>query len=635
MIGLYEIGHSNNLVAIISENVFLYQRLGIEKYRLSLEGILKTQELDVLYAKCCVNEHIKLNKLIGDTVNNPMLEKISVKKLTSAEEELVNIGILNATTLEQQNNLILHQTQKHATRYELALKGMNDGIWDWDILTNEVYYSLQWKNMLGFADHELENNLQTWQKLMHPDDAEKTTTIVNSFLAKQAPYLYHVTRFLHKNGTYRTIVCRGYMELDEGGTPVRMVGSHTDVTEFALMEQKLQQQKELFELAVTASNEGIWDWNLEKEKIYFSPRWKSMLGYNEDELSNTLETWESLIFQDDYKAALKLIEELKSGMRESFETTQKFKHKLGHIVFVRSKAIKVCDKKGKVIRLVGSHSDISDFVNSQNQLLVSEERYRSIIENMDLGMLHVDNNDVIVGVFNKFSELTGYTKSELLGKKASNLLVSQEDVVSTNEIIKDRLKKQSSVYERLLRCKDGTKKWVLISGTPEIDKDGNVIGSIGIHLDITERKNTEMALVKAKLLAEENSKSREKLLAKVSHEMRTPMQAFMGFINYLDSKNLSSDIKAFSGEIKLAIESLNSLVNDLLDMNTIHQGRLKLIPRPIKMHTAFDNLINYYTRLIPKNKNIILSYIVAWFPNISIDPFRVQQIAGNLLKAMP
>ncbi len=632
MVALYESGSAVALVALIHGKNIVFSKLGIEKYKLILEEVLLHHNRDLLSAKADLIEFKKITELIKQNNFESTLEKIIVKRLTQSEQELVSTGLLNSTTEETQK-ATQPQTLTHATRYELAIKGMNDGIWDWNILTNEVYYSLQWKKMLGFEDHELENTLHTWQRLMHPDDAEKTTETVKKYLAKETNYLYHLTRFLHKNGSYRLIVCRGYMELNKDDTPIRMVGSHTDVTQISSMEDKLQQQKELFELAVKASNEGIWDWNLENNRIYFSPRWKKMLGYDDNELSNTLETWKELIFEDDYNTALKLIEELKSGLRESFETLQKFKHKEGQIIFVKSKTIKVCDKNGSVTRLVGSHSDISDIINSQNQLLVSEEKYRNIIENMDLGMLHVDNDDVIVDVSDKFSELTGYRKCELLGKKASNLLVSHEDVVNTKEIINDRLKKQSSVYERLLRCYDGTQKWVLISGTPEIDKDGKVIGSIGIHLDITERKQTELALVNAKLLAEENSKSREKLLAKVSHEMRTPMQAFMGFINYLDSKDLSADVKVFSSEIKLAIESLNSLVNDLLDMNTIQQGRLKLVPKPLKMHTAFDTLINYYTRLIPKNKSVTLSYTIAPdFPKlIAIDPFRVQQIAGNLL----
>ncbi len=633
MTAVYENGDPKCLVAILSNHGFFYQKLGIEKYRLSLEEFLNPIEYELLRANASESEYLNLADVIGKAISNPVLENLLVKKLTAAEAELVSTGMLYYPAIEQPNYSTPLESHQDATRYELAIKGMTDGIWDWNILTDEVKYSKQWKRMLGYAEHELENKLHTWQRLMHPDDAEKTTQIVQNYLTKQTPYLYHLTRFLHKNGSYRLIVCRGYMELDKDGTPVRMVGSHTDVTQIAGMEQKLQQQKEFLELAITASNEGIWDWNLVNDKIYFSPRWKSMFGYDDDEISNTHETWESLIFEDDYSAAMKLLEELKNGKRNSYETILKFKHKQGHVVVVKSKALKVCDKNGKAIRLVGSHSDITDFINVQNQLLTSEEKYRSIIENMDLGMMHVDNEDVIMDVSNKFSELTGFRKSELLGKKASFLLVSNEDKVSTIEVIRDRLKRQSSVYERLLRCKDGTQKWVLISGTPEIDKNGNVIGSIGIHLDITERKQTELALVNSKLLAEENSKSREKLLAKVSHEMRTPMQAFMGFINYLDSKDLPTEVKVFSTEIKLAMGSLNSLVNDLLDMNTLQQGRLKLVNKPIKMHTAFDNLINYYKRLIPKNKNVTLSYTIAPdFPRIiSIDPFRIQQIAGNLL----
>lgn len=633
MLALLENNTPEIVIAIFSEESMYYSKLGIEKYRLELQAVenIKRQIVTRL-PKDDYQPHKLLELLETASVEHQFQDWI-VKRLSAFETQL--ISTCQSSKVKENKSLLneFEDNNKLASRYDLALKGMNDGIWDWDIPTDEVYYSPQWKKMLGYEDHELENKLQTWHSLMHPEDAVHTVEIVKNYLNKKTPSLYHLTRFLHKDGTYRNIVCRGYMQLDENGTPIRMVGSHTDISEVTRMGLKLKQQKELFELAIKASNEGIWDWNLENNDIYFSPRWKSMFGYTDEELPNSLDTWRKLILKEDQVAALKQVDEIINTDRTFFEIIQRFIHKDGHIVFVKSRAIKVKNNEDKVYRLVGSHADISDYMNAQTLLLRSEEKYRGIIENMNLGLLHVDNDDVIIDVFDKFCSLTGYSKHELLGKKASQLLAGEEDGININDLLKARKRKESSTYERLIRCKDGSKKWLLISGTPEIDKNGKVVGSIGIHLDITERKQMELALLGAKQLAENYSKSREKLLARVSHEMRTPMQAFFAFVNYLETQQLSQELSEYIHEVKIAMQSLNSLVNDLLDMNSIQMGKLTLIPKTVGVRKAMENLINYYRRLVPTNKNIKIEYSVSdnLPDSLIVDPFRVQQILGNLI----
>lgn len=125
-------------------------------------------------------------------------------------------------------------------RYDLILNGIRDGIWDWNLQSNEVYFSPHWKSMLGYAEHEVSNTFSAWQNLLHPDDAERATLTINAFLAGRRPVYELEHRLRHKDGTYRWILARGVVLRDARGQPVRLAGSHVDLTERKRAEEELR-----------------------------------------------------------------------------------------------------------------------------------------------------------------------------------------------------------------------------------------------------------------------------------------------------------------------------------------------------------------------------------------------------------
>jgi diguanylate cyclase (GGDEF)-like protein/PAS domain S-box-containing protein len=150
------------------------------------------------------------------------------------------------------------RTRESEQRWHFALEGSQNGVWDWNLETNEVFFSKRWKEMLGFEEHEISGSLEEWDKRVHPDDKARAYADIEKHLKGETPYYENEHRVLCKNGTYKWILDRGMIvSRDAGGKPTRMIGTHTDITERKLAEETIRELSLTDELTGLRNRRGF------------------------------------------------------------------------------------------------------------------------------------------------------------------------------------------------------------------------------------------------------------------------------------------------------------------------------------------------------------------------------------------
>ncbi|MBD2462063.1 PAS domain S-box protein [Oscillatoria sp. FACHB-1407] len=146
-------------------------------------------------------------------------------------------------------------------RWQLALRGNNDGIWDWNVKTNAVFFSVRWKEMLGYADHEFANDFDEWYRHVHPQDIAQVMQLMQDHFDKKTPFYISEHRMQCKDGSYKWVLDRGQALWDTTGTVVRMAGSHTDITERKYAEAALWQSNQALEERVSQRTAALAELN--------------------------------------------------------------------------------------------------------------------------------------------------------------------------------------------------------------------------------------------------------------------------------------------------------------------------------------------------------------------------------------
>jgi two-component system, sensor histidine kinase and response regulator len=269
-------------------------------------------------------------------------------------------------------------------------------------------------------------------------------------------------------------------------------------------------------------------------------------------------------------------------------------------------------------------------------LKIEEETQKRImlsaVEQSNVGIQIADTRSIIVYVNPKFSDITGYSREEVVGQK-TNILKShfnpEDDYRKLWETITAGKDWQGELYNRK---KNGDLYWDSSLISPIKDPQGNITHYVAVKEDITERKNLEVELLTAKDAAEAASRSKGEFLANMSHEIRTPMNAIMGMTELALGTDLTEEQREYLDIVSQASKSLLKLLNDILDFSKVDAGKLVLESKPFELRKSLGEMLKTLALQAHEKELELVYYIDSEVPdNLLGDVGRLRQIVVNLI----
>jgi PAS domain S-box-containing protein len=514
-------------------------------------------------------------------------------------------------------------------RLLLAIEGVNDGIWDWDVRTNTTYFSPKWKEMVGYEDQELANNYQTFESLLHPDDLMRVRAAIGDYLEGRAGTYSVEFRFRHKDGSWRWILARGEALRDGEGKPYRMAGSHTDITERKRQESELAEQRRRLADIIEGTRAGTWEWHVQTGEVTFNARWAEIAGYTLEELAPvTIDTWLKLAHPEDLERSAAALEQHFSGACDYYEIEARMRHKDGHWVWVLDRG-KVSSRApdGTPLLMSGTHQDISQRKQAEARVQEAEQLLRSSIEVIGEAFVIYDPDDRLVYCNDEYRAFYRLSAPSIqIGARFEDIIRygvahgQYKEAVGREEAwIEERLAIHRQAEGELVQMlEDGRVLKVRERRTPS----GH---TVGFRVDVTE-------LHRAKEASEAANLAKSRFLATMSHEIRTPMNGILGMAQILMQPELGEgERRDYARTILHSGESLLSLLNDILDLSKVEAGKLDL--DPVTMDPA---LILHEVRALfaeaSSRKGLVLEEI--WFGErrqFVADAHRLFQMLSNLV----
>ncbi|MEB3801327.1 PAS domain S-box protein [Flavobacterium columnare] len=320
-----------------------------------------------------------------------------------------------------------------------------------------------------------------------------------------------------------------------------------------------------------------------------------------------------------------LKKQLSQGEPFNCEILNYTKDKTKYWVRIHGQALKNND--GQIIKFFAIEEDISNEKSYQEALKYEKEKYSSIIANMNLGLLEVDNDDVILFSNQSFLEMSGYSINEIIGKNATELLANDTSKMLLADQNKARKNGVSDSYEVLAKTKNGDDRYWVISGGPNYDAKGNIIGSIGIHLDITQQKNLELQKERLLLRLKKQNQQLNDYAQIVSHDLKSPLRSIHSLISWIKEDNLkefSEQTLSYLEMIESKVEKMDHLIQGILTYSKI--DTLESVYEEVDTNEIVQNTIQIIH--IPENVEVTVATIL---PIITADRYRMQQLFQNLI----
>jgi two-component system sensor histidine kinase/response regulator len=398
-------------------------------------------------------------------------------------------------------------------------------------------------------------------------------------------------------------------------------------------EEALRESEERFRSLAKATNDAVWDWDLNTNKVWWNEGVLTLFGYRLENNEADPAWWLERIHPEDRAAVEAFFFEVVRGTELSWVDEYRFRCADGSYKDVYDRGYVIRDADGRATRMIGAMLDITDRKRAEEALRESEVRFRGTFENAAVGIAHVDTSGQWLRVNRKLCEIVGYTHEELLQRTFQDI-THPDDLEADLAQFRPLLAGEISTYameKRYIR-KDGTLVWINLTVAPVREPSGRAKYVISVVEDISEKKRAEIELRLAKEAAEAANRAKDEFLANVSHEIRTPMNAILGMTDLALDTPLTDDQRQCLRTVKSAADSLLGIINDLLDFAKIEAGKLELTSADFPLRAAVgDTLRALAVRAHSKGLELIY-HVQPEVPDALVgDASRLRQVLLNLV----
>ncbi|MDO9243432.1 MAG: PAS domain S-box protein, partial [Rhodocyclaceae bacterium] len=585
-----------------------------------------------------------------------------------------------------------NELAEQAQFLRVAITGAQVGLYDWDIVTNQVKFSPEWKAQLGYADAEMPDDYAEWHNRLHPDDLQRTLDGVMAFVAHPTPAFDMEYRMRHKDGSYRWIASKGVPAVNDAGQAIRLIGGHVDITEFkrsaATLAMQARRAEALLELPKVAEqlDEATFMQRVQELAEDLTGSQISFIHFvNEDEETIELAAWSRRTLDRYCKAAFDKhypvsqagiwADALHERRAIIFNDYAACPHKRGlpegHSALRRLITVPVIEND-KVVMLagVGNKTEDYDGTDVETVQLIANDIWRTVQKRRAATVLQaredelrklaqameqspesivITNLDAKIEYVNaSFLQATGYSRAEVIGQNP-RILQSGKTPPATHAAMWQTLSRgQPWKGELTNRRKDGSEYVEFAIISPLCQPDGTITHYVAVKEDVTEKKHLgeELdrhrhhleALVTERTAqlefalnqAESASRSKAAFLANMSHEIRTPMNAILGMTYLMRRGEVTPKQNEQLDRIEQASRLLLGLINDILDLSKVEAGKLIIESVPVAVAAIPANIASLL-REAARDKGLRLIVDTGPLPaNLQGDPTRLMQALLNL-----
>ena len=586
-----------------------------------------------------ISNNLAFEKQVGDLPSDhPPLRHFLAIPIEYDGEIVAMLGIANSPTnydkltvdflqpvtitIGQLVNAARIQRQHAQSEQRLAniIEGTNIGTWECHIPSGMTIFNERWAGMLGYTLAELSpTTVQTWLDLCHPEDTKISAEMIERHFKGELPYFDLTSRMLHKNGYWVWIRDRGcVVSWDENGQPLVMSGSHQDVTQERIAEEKLAHAYELLEQSNAAAQIGTWEYDLISRQVNWSSVTKQIHEVDTDYQCDTEQALAFFKGKDSRDHIRHLLTEAGTkGTR--FDTEFKIISAKKNERWVRVIGLPKF-KDSKIVGIYGTLQDVSDSKANAQALRDQAAHTQAIIDNVLDGIITVNHLGFIDAFNFAAANIFGYNKDELIGKHFSILLpVNDVNNQSLFPFRSDNISNMIGAAQEIEARRKNGNVFPLDLSVSAVKRQGRAL-YIGLMRDITERKRLE--------------RIKNEFISTVSHELRTPLTSISGALGLILGGATGALPESLTPLLNIASKNsqrLTFLINDLLDMEKLTAGKMHFDMQEYALAPLLGQAIDTNTTFGTQRKVHLQLHQPLPEIKVSIDSQRFMQVISNLL----